>query len=399
MNECEVKSMKNKINTLDIFSGAGGLSFGFHMEGFDSLAAIEIDKWAANSFRKNFPSAFVIQDDIKKLSCKHIGDMLACDVDVIIGGPPCQGFSHANVVNHDPKDPRNSLFEEFVRLTKYFSPKAIVIENVPPLLKARTSLGEKVIEIINRELSDLDYDVFNTVLNASHYGVPQNRERLFIVGFKKCINAKNKEIESFFERHKKREISLWDAISDLPLITSEHNNNNVLYEHDAKNDYQIEMREGAPFYISHHEPMRHTQRIIERFKMIGFGESEEDIPEEHAPLKRGNPKEKSTKKYSQNSRRQHPDHPCNAVVASSHTNFIHPYLHRNFTVRELMRIQSFPDRFSLYGKRAVLSKKLCEKKGLLDDMHLDQRMQIGNAVPPLLAKVVAQMVKEIAFTR
>ncbi len=132
--------------------------------------------------------------------------------------------------------------------------------------------------------------------------------------------------------------------------------------------------------------MRHTERIVKRFEQITYGQSEDNLPEEFSPMRRGDPSMRSGKRYSQNSRRQHPDVPCNTIVASSHTNFIHPFLHRNFTVREMMRIQSIPDAFELRGKRAVLSKKLSLKKGLSEDVYLDQRMQVGNAVPPLLAR-------------
>jgi DNA (cytosine-5)-methyltransferase 1 len=154
------------------------------------------------------------------------------------------------------------------------------------------------------------------------------------------------------------------------------------------------MRLGAKTPITNHEPMKHTDRVVERFKQISYGQSEASVAEALRPRKRGAPTELSDSAYSQNSRRQHPERPCNTIVSSSHTNFIHPYLHRNFTVREIARIQSFPDRFQFLGKRAVLSKSLSIKKGYLDDIYLDQRMQIGNAVPPILAEHLAEAIME-----
>lgn len=395
--------MKAKeITFVDLFSGAGGLGLGFEMAGAKQLLAVEIDKWAAETHRHNFPHVEVVEKDITKVSNKEIKSMLESSPDLIIGGPPCQGFSHANVVNKDPKDPRNSLFEEFIRWVDVLKPKACLIENVPALLKTKTAEGLDVIDVITEELSLIGYSAKYSLLDAKNYGVPQKRQRLFIVGVKKegrvDLNSVfpspthgESVVEDLFSSGDtlQKEVTLWDAISDLPQYTSADYSPETSYRFKPDNEYQKLMRKKSGKTLTNSEPMRHTARIIERFKEIGIGESEENISKENMPRKRGASGSTSKKKYSQNSRRQSPDFPCNSVVASSHTNFIHPFLHRNFTVRELLRIQSFPDDFELKGKRAVLSKKLSIKKGLLDDIYLDQRMQVGNAVPPLLSKAIA----------
>jgi DNA (cytosine-5)-methyltransferase 1 len=402
-----MKNTGEKITFIDLFAGAGGLGLGFEQAGAKQLLAVEIDKWAVESHKHNFPSVPVVQEDICRVSNSMIKSLVSERPDLIIGGPPCQGFSHANVVNKDPKDPRNSLFEEFVRFVDVLKPAICLIENVPALLRSKTQSGESVIEVITSEIEKIGYVAHYQILDARNYGVPQKRQRLFIVGLKKDVFSEglkiypekthgNDNMRDLFSNMKcKDEITLWDAISDLQQHTFDSYDSKASYAENPLNNYQKLMRKGAAQSLTNSEPMRHTSRIIDRFKEIGIGESEGNVSVDNMPKKRGNPSLTSNKKYSQNSRRQSPDQPCNSVVASSHTNFIHPYLHRNFTVRELLRIQSFPDWFELKGKRAVLSKSLSIKKGLLDDIYLDQRMQVGNAVPPLLAKSIAKSLMEL----
>ncbi|MCW4589186.1 DNA cytosine methyltransferase [Gluconacetobacter entanii] len=371
-----------RLTTVDLFAGAGGLALGMELAGFKVRAAIEVDKWAAETFQVNFKESKVFTDSVSDFSDKQIAKLLTEKPLVIVGGPPCQGFSHSNIVNRDPRDPRNSLFREFLRWVSVLRPAFFLVENVAGLLATKTAEGRPVIDVIEEEIAAIGYCSDLKLLQAARFGVPQNRERLFILG------AASQQLLTRFSWPRPASlepISLWDAISDLPESGGEG------YVSPPKNAYQDLMRSdhkgNAP---SFHEPMRHTARIVERFKAIGFGEGEASVDVELKPKGRNGLQGKT---YAQNSRRQRPDAPCSTIVASSHTNFIHPYFHRNFTVRELMRIQSFPDHFVMKGKRAVLSRSLCLKKGLLDDMHLDQRMQVGNAVPPLLAKAVAEQLR------
>jgi DNA (cytosine-5)-methyltransferase 1 len=244
-------------------------------------------------------------------------------------------------------------------------------------------------------------------LDAADYGVPQRRERLFIVAIKNGLeksfawpeetHSKPYAAPTLFEQSEteyvsKPRVTLWQAISDLPQCLSDADCAHESYRFSPRNEYQRLMRAGAGNVIHNHEPMKHTKRIIERFSHIKYGESERHAPQTLRPRKRGASTEPSNSTYGQNSRRQDPDYPCNTIVASAHTNYIHPYLDRNFTVRETLRIQSFPDTFVMKGKRAVLSHKLSQRKGLMDDLHLDQRAQVGNAVPPLLAAAIARSV-------
>lgn len=398
---------------IDLFAGAGGLSEGFRQSGFRVTHAVEIDEWAAATFKINHSDTTVVLEGIRKFQTpKSIHELIGTTPDVIIGGPPCQGFSHSNSVNRDPRDPRNSLFRDFLRFVETLRPPVCVIENVKGLLSTCTQEGRQVIAIIHEAFATLGYRSSHRLLNAVNFGVPQYRERLFIAAVRKDLRAElewpkpthsprnllsevaNRELISELipdvQRELRPAVLLWEAISDLPQITSSDRDDDLGYSTPPQNEYQRIMRLGAAETIFNHEPMHHTQRIVERFKRIGYGESETDVDPALAPRQRGGNGRGSP--YHQNSRRQRPDRPCNTIVASSHTNFIHPYLHRNFTVRELARIQSFHDRYVFRGKRAVLSRKLSARKGLVEDLHLDQMGQVGNAVPPLLALVLGKSV-------
>lgn len=389
---------------IDLFAGAGGLSLGFEEVGFTAVHAVEEDKWAAETFAHNKPHCNVVNRDIRKISDSEIEAFADPGVELIVGGPPCQGFSHANTGQTDPKDPRNSLFTEFVRFAAILRPKLCVVENVPGLLRTKMADGSFAISAIQDAFQKIGYCVDYRVLAAQDFGVPQKRQRLFVIAIRDDLNgvkfrwptpthgtADEAQLTFFPEKPKilGQAVTLWDAISDLPPIMAGEDIPEEIYEHEPQNAFQLKMRERRIAKLENHEPMRHTARIIERFKSIRIGQSEADVPVHLRPRKRGSAGEISGSTYDQNSRRQDPDTPCNAIVASAHTNFIHPTLNRNFTVREMARIQSFPDWFIVKGKRAVLSRSLSLRKGLTDDIYLDQRAQIGNAVPPILAQAIA----------
>ncbi|VEJ53801.1 DNA cytosine methyltransferase [Pragia fontium] len=381
-----------KYNVLDTFAGAGGFSLGFELAGAQVIGAIEIDSWACDTFRANHPNSLVLQKDITTLDDEYILNLFGeRKPDIILGGPPCQGFSICNKNSGDPKDPRNSLFEQFIRIGKIFKPKIMIMENVPNLIKAKTSNNELVIDIIEAELRSLGYFVYSKILNATDYGVPQIRKRLFVIAsdvelaepFPKATHTNNNECLLL-----DRCPTLWDAISDLPAIEAREGSEEMEYSISPQNEYQKMLRNGAN-KVFNHKSMMHSKRLVERFASMKWGDSTSDVPDHLKPLKR-NSNEISDKIYDQNNRRMHPDLQCHTIPASFYANFVHPYKNRNFTAREGARIQSFPDSYIFKGKPTVVSHKLLQREGRFDDKYLCQYNQIGNAVPPLMAKAVAE---------
>ncbi|HHQ4801991.1 TPA: DNA cytosine methyltransferase [Aeromonas veronii] len=385
-----------KLKVLDTFAGAGGFSLGFQLAGAEIVGAIEIDSWASETFQFNHPDSVVLQGDITAMTDEEIiGSFGDLKPDVILGGPPCQGFSICNKNNGDSKDPRNSLFEEFIRVGRLLKPSVMIMENVPNLINAKTEGKELVIDIICSELEALGYEVSYKILEATNYGVPQIRKRLFVIASKVRLSdpfpAPTHEISSLSNVERSGLLkcpTLWDAISDLPDIEAREGAEESNYTLPPQNDFQAYLREGAD-KLFNHKSMNHSKRIVERFAAMSWGDSTSDVPDHLRPFRR-NSTEFSEKAYDQNNRRMHPEKPCHTVPASFYANFVHPYKNRNFTAREGARIQTFPDWFIFKGKPTVVSHKLLQREGRLEEKHLCQYNQIGNAVPPLLAKAIAE---------
>lgn len=387
------------MKVLDTFAGAGGFSLGFDLTGnYEIVGAIEFDQWAADTFKYNHPKSTVVVGDIQKYDSDYLLNTFKSKPDIILGGPPCQGFSIANRKAGDPADPRNSLFNEFIRLGKIFEPKIMIMENVPNLIKARTHDKELVIDIIIKELQNLGYHVYHNILHATDYGVPQIRRRLVVVASEQPLDnpfplpthsAESTSSYSLFDRELLKCPTLWDAISDLPQIAACEGAEEMDYTSPSLTEYQRLMR-GHSDKVYNHVAMKHSKRMVERFASMSWGHSVSDVPDHLKPIKRNGNGELSEKVYDQNNRRMHADRQCHTIAASFYANFVHPYINRNFTPREGARIQSFPDWFVFKGKPTVVSHKLLQREGREEEKHLCQYNQIGNAVPPLLAKAIAE---------
>lgn len=389
----------------DVFSGAGGFSCGFEMAGCQIIGAIEHDKWAADTFSLNHPQAKMFLGDIESYSSEFLRSEIKDTPDIIIGGPPCQGFSICLKNAGDPKDPRNSLFTEFIRMAKIFSPKVLVMENVPNIAKAKTRAGNKVVDIIQYEFEKLGYKVYSNILVASDYGVPQMRHRFVLIASKKELlhpfPTKTHYVPhdealqtSFFDENIGGNLircpTLWEAISDLPDIDAREGAEVMDYTKEPSNDYQRFCRNNA-VKLYNHLAMKHTKRLVERFSQMSWGQSVSDISADRLKQRKRNGNGQiSDKPYDQNNRRMHPDKICHTITATFYGNFVHPYKNRNFTAREGARIQSFPDTYIFTGKPTVVSKKLLIKEGRMGEAYLCQYSQIGNAVPPLMAKAIAE---------
>ncbi len=363
---------------IDLFAGCGGLSTGFEMAGYTIPLAVEKDAWAAETYSANHPNTKVITADITQLEdLDTLFEGPVPKITGIIGGPPCQGFSLSG--NRDKNDPRNSLFMEFVRFVKHFKPDFFVMENVPGLLSMETKKGEPVRQVIENEYEQAGYNVDFNILNAAEYGVPQTRMRVFFIGIRKDIPFNKEDLFPKGFTFGDKQITIDDAIMDLPQLKPGEGEEKTNYTLPPQNEYQKWARKNSKA-IYNHIPMRHTARLIERFSHIQFGQSVANVAQEYQQRQRGDASKISGKVYSQNNMRPFPNKPSPTIAASFQSNFIHPHLDRNFTAREGARLQSFPDTYIFHGKRTTMSW----------EKNLSQYQQIGNAVPPLLAKAIAK---------
>lgn len=370
------------MNVIDLFAGCGGLSTGFEMAGYNIPLAIEKDEWASETYKCNHPQTKVITEDIIQIQdLSSLLDDSSMEIDGIIGGPPCQGFSLSG--NRDKRDPRNSLFMEFVRFVKYYEPRFFVMENVTGILSMQTKSGELVKNVILNEYDKAGYNVEIYVLNAAEFGVPQSRIRVFFIGLRKDIEFDREKLEPKGFLFGKNQITIEQALMDLPQIKAGEGTEIAQYQTKPKNKYQRWARKGSS-EVHNHIAMKHTTRLVERFSHIGYGQSVADVEKEYQQRQRGAADKISGKVYSQNNMRPFPDRPSPTIPASFQSNFVHPYIDRNYTAREGARLQSFPDYYIFCGKRTTMSW----------EKNLSQYQQIGNAVPPLLSKAIAENISE-----
>lgn len=247
---------------LDLFSGAGGLALGFKRAGFETIAGIDNDAASLETFAWNFPNSLTICEDLSSVSSELalFFKGLKGKVDVIVGGPPCQGFSIAGKRIID--DPRNSLYRHYIETVEIIKPKYVVIENVPTI---RTMGGGKVANAIIQDLEDLGYEVRVLTVNASDYGVPQNRKRAFFI-------AKKGSAPVVFPDPLTPVMKLTtkDAIGDLPLVEDYFENLPIPYSFKAKNAYQLKMRKGSK-QLFNHWSVAHTEQTKSIITLVPDG--------------------------------------------------------------------------------------------------------------------------------
>ena len=376
---------------IDIFAGAGGFGLGFHMAGYEMILSLEKDEWACDTLIRNHGVNKILHSDIKQFTAF---DNIQEQPDIIIGGPPCQGFSVAGPTQ-DPNDPRNTLFTSYVQWVKELKPKVFVMENVKGILSRKTAEGRSIISIIQQAFDEIGYDSQVWVLKASDYGVPQIRERVFIIGNRLGLKfQKPKQTHSLSSKdgHLISAINVHDAISDLPFIEARQGESVQLYDKEPISDYQIWARKGSN-YVFNHQAMKHTKRLVDRFRMIQNGTNIQDLPDEYRVRQRNGNGDLSNSHFQSNYRHLKPEMVSYTIPASFYSSFIHPSIPRNITAREAARIQSFPDHYIFEGKRTLISKKLLKRLGKDYSERLSQYNQIGNAVPPLLAKAIASQIK------
>lgn len=342
---------------IDLFAGVGGLSLGFEQVGFDVVIANEYDASIAQAYINNRNNPKMIVADITKLPIHETFGKYRGQVDLVVGGPPCQGYSQKGQ-RKTINDPRNFLFRYFVDVVKEVSPRYFVMENVPNLLTAEKGYFKN--ELIAM-FTELGYTVNAQVLCAADYGVPQNRNRAFIIGKKDAENPVDMP-----EKVEKR-TTIWDAISDLAYLKSGEGEEISDYKNLPDSKYQTLMRVDSQ-KIFNHVATNHSKIALERLAMIPPKGGKEFLPPEHLT--------KSI--YSGTWERMDADDISVTITTRFDTpssgKFTHPYLNRAITVREAARIQSFPDAFRFYGTKT------------------SQMKQVGNAVPPMLSRAIAESI-------
>lgn len=380
------------MRSLDLFSGAGGMTLGFKNAGIHSIGAIEVDRFAAETFRYNFPETPMYRRDIYSFSEEEIARLFS-GVDIVAGGPPCQGFSVAGPTQYGIIDKRNTLIMEFFRFIKVLRPKYCVLENVKGILSGKMNKSQKALVVYMEELRKLGYKSRVYVLQSADFGVPQFRERVVV------ISAQNETLlpESITGDYSGEDkwIKVKDVFGDLPVIVAgEGANESVPYAGESQSAYQEYVRINSSG-VTNHVAMKHTKRLIERFASIPQGGSLLDAPSELGQRQRNGQGLDVNKRYKTNNQRLHPDRVSYIVTASFQSTFVHPYLNRNLTAREGARLQSFPDSFFFCGPRTLMSKSLLIRENRLDEIGLSQYNQIGNAVPPRMACAVAKAILDM----
>ena len=338
---------------VDLFSGAGGLTLGAKQAGVRVVFAVESDPHAVAAYKANHPEVGLFAKDIRKL--RRIPIKKNGEQTILFGGPPCQGFSTSNQRTRSRTNKGNWMFREFIRLAKSWQPDWIVFENVKGIIE--TEQGA-FLEMILNGFKKLGYTVTAGKLDAVHFGVPQHRERLFVIGSRNGI-----ELPLPAPQIKKpRPVKV--ALSDLPDLENGAAIDVLPYKYANRSAYVRQLRNGETM-ISGNLVTRNANFVLKRYKHVPHGGNWEDIPSSLMRNYRKN-YECHTKIYH----RLDPNKPSTVIGNYRKNMLIHPFQDRGLSVREAARLQSFPDSYLFHGSIGF------------------QQQQVGNAVPPLLAKVV-----------
>ncbi len=340
---------------IEVFAGAGGAGLGLEWAGFDTRVAVEMDATKANTYSLNHSRTHVLgangtRGDIREISGNDLAAIAQLDrikLDLLVGCPPCQGFSTRG--KRDPRDPRNYLYLEFVRIAKELKPRAVVFENVPGFVSLHRG---SFFRDLKSRLQKIGYKITVWTVSANDFGVPQARKRVFVVGMRGKTPGTPPRKRGF-------EPNVWESISDLPVAKPRERESPsafLSYRRKPPSAYASFLR-GRNAKVDFCETTRHAPTLVKRFRKLRWGET--DRPTDH--------------------RRLDPHKPAPTITAGSRTltscRPIHPYADRVLTVREAARLASFPDWYSF------------------PPLTAEAWSQIGNAVPPLMAKAVFGRVK------
>lgn len=347
-----------KYKIVDLFAGVGGLSYGFSkLKEFEIIMANEIEKDISKAYSLNHPEVNMINCDINDLTEEVIKEAIGNNViDVVVGGPPCQSYS---TLGKRKMDDRANLFMQYKRVLNIIKPKAFVFENVTGILSMDKG---KLFNNIQKQFEELGYQLKYKVLNAVDYGVPQQRERVILVGF---LNENNYEYpvpthgEGLIPH-----VTLKQAIGDLPVLASGQTNNE--YATEVSNDFLEFVRKQGTTKLNEHSAPKNGEHLIKIMQALKDGQSKADLPDEIRP-KSG---------YGNTYAKLWWEKPSTTITRNfacpSSSRCIHPRDSRAMSIREGARLQSFPDDYQFYGSDGM------------------KRLEIGNAVPPLLSVAIAK---------
>lgn len=350
-----------KLRIIDLFAGVGGLTLGFighnkrQTEAFDIRGLVDVDREAAYSFKRNFPTIPYFTSDVRGLSANEVVAMASGRPDVLVGGPPCQGFSRLGrrILN----DPRNELVRVFLSLVRKIEVPCFLLENVPHLKHG--GLAEECVDLLKNE-----YRVEVVILRAEDYGVPQIRKRAFLIGIRKRLWGE-KKLPSPLKTGSVEFVTAEDAIGDLPHLKAGEDKDPRPYESEPYTKYQHQRRASAQLLFNH-VSRRHSARFLEKLSVIPDGGRNQDLPDDIRF---------SDTYFSQAYARLRADRPSYTITASflnpGSGRFTHYRDRRSLTVREAARLQGFDDDFIFHG------------------WNFAQARHIGNAVPPILAEAWA----------
>ncbi len=347
------------MNAIDLFAGCGGLSKGFMDAGFDIIVGIDNDQAALNTFSLNHNGAVALNADLSKQETFDEIKRIAGDraIDVIIAGPPCQGFSLTGPRNFD--DQRNKLYLAVLEMVKQYKPKAFIIENVPGM--ATLYDGQIKDEILKR-FRNMGYNVDCKILCAADYGVPQVRNRLIFMGIRADLGEPHFPEPQFTPETYR---TCRDALSDLPSLENELGQEESSYESEPKTEYQKQMRRNATV-LHNHVATAHTKLVKDTIALVPEGGNYKDLPAGWG----------ESRKFHEAWTRYDGNKPSR-TIDTGHRNHFHYQYNRVPTIRENARLQSFPDDFVFTGTKT------------------QQNRQVGNAVPPLLGQALGTAILNI----
>lgn len=365
---------KQKPLGVDLFAGAGGLSLGFEAAGFDIAYAIEHDKSAAETYAKNRKrrNVHVDTNDIRKITTPAVMKKLGVkkgELDIVIGGPPCQGFSTSNRQTRHVNNPNNHLVYRYVTFVRKMRPKWFLMENVSGMATfEQGAVRDELLETFK----SMGYDAVFTVLNSSDFGVPQNRKRIFFIGNR--VGQPMSFIEQIKSASQTKPVNVRDAISDLPHLAKGHLVCKMPYNGRKQrlSEYQLAMRKGMNGSVKNNLVTRNQDLAVRRFKRIKQGEN-------LIALARRAPKLVANYSKIENCHnwiylRLPWNRPSVTLNNFRKNMIIHPAQHRGLSVREAARLQSFPDKYIFHGSIG------------------SQQQQVANSVPPLLSKAIAKRI-------